>query len=110
MRPARRCHRKVLDFPSQVWEQDSTESDLKLMLKDPSFSSKGHLMNLAKTRLPLCMGDKCAAVIVTCLTCLDTYNEDFTGGEEVNLQDEDGILIGARFIEKVLFRLGEILI
>ncbi|CAM1507759.1 Fc.00g046070.m01.CDS01 [Cosmosporella sp. VM-42] len=67
---------------------------------------KDQLVSLAKSILPMKMGDKYTAVVITCLTCLDQGNEDF--GDEKEMQDEDGILIGVRFIEKVLFRLSEI--
>ena len=67
---------------------------------------KDHLVDMAKTKLPRHIGDRYAQVVVTCLTCLDDGNEDF--GDQEDMQDEDGILIGVRFIEKVLCRLGEI--
>ncbi|WQF89451.1 Putative protein kinase [Colletotrichum destructivum] len=68
---------------------------------------KDELVSLARSRLPLCMGSRYAAVVVTCLTCLDEDTEEFRGED---MQDEDGILVGVRFIEKVLVRLGEIVI
>lgn len=67
---------------------------------------KDHLVGMARSRLPMCMGDKYTAVVVTCLTCLDPGNEDF--GDEEDMKDDDGILIGVRFIEKVLLKLSEI--
>ncbi|TDZ99564.1 hypothetical protein C8034_v000156 [Colletotrichum sidae] len=66
---------------------------------------KTELTRLAKSQLPFRMGDRYTSVVITCLTCLDPDNEDF-GGED--MQDDDGILVGVRFIEKVLVRLGEI--
>lgn len=72
----------------------------------PSPRIKTHLVDLARRLLPVRMGDKYAAVVITCLTCMDEGNADF--GEDDDMQDEDGILIGVRFIEKVLFRLNEI--
>lgn len=67
---------------------------------------KNHLIRLAKARLPPRMGDLYTAVVVTCLTCLDRDNGDF-GGED-DMRDDDGILIGVRFIERVLLRLNSI--
>lgn len=64
---------------------------------------KDHLVELARTRLPPLMGDQYTAVVLTCLTCLDQGNEDF--GDEQDMCDDDGILIGVRFIEKVLLKL-----
>lgn len=67
---------------------------------------KDHLIALATSKLPLRMGDKYTSVVITCLTCLDDGNEDF--GDDKEMQDEDGILVGVRFIEKILLRLNEI--
>ncbi|KAI8628208.1 hypothetical protein F5Y19DRAFT_145087 [Xylariaceae sp. FL1651] len=67
---------------------------------------KEQLVDIAGSRLPARMGDRYTEVVITCLTCLDAGNEDF--GDEEDMRDEDGILIGIRFIEKVLFRLSEI--
>ncbi|KAM0441197.1 hypothetical protein ACHAPT_000503 [Fusarium lateritium] len=72
----------------------------------PSSLIKDHLVRLAQSKLPIKMGDRYTAVVVTCLCCLDDDNEDF--GEESDMRDEDGILIGVKFIGKVLMRLNEI--
>ncbi|KAJ6440645.1 het-s domain-containingprotein [Purpureocillium lavendulum] len=72
----------------------------------PSSGIKDHLVDLAKTRLPMQMGDKYTAVVIACLTCLDKDNEEF--GSEDDMRDDDGILIGVRFIEKVLLKLSSI--
>ncbi|KAK4224560.1 Serine/threonine-protein kinase-transforming protein Rmil [Podospora fimiseda] len=85
---------------------------LGLMLQDFEYSEKSaakikdHLVQIAKSRLPARMGDRYTAVVVTCLTCLDPGNDDF--GDPDYMTDEDGILIGVRFIEKVLVQLGNI--
>jgi len=47
------------------------------------------------------MGRKYTETIVICLTCLDTSN---TFGDESEFLDENGILVGVRFIEKVTDR------
>lgn len=60
---------------------------------------KEHLVRLAEVELPPKMGTRYAEVVVTCLTCLDRGNVDF--GDEEQFQDEDGIVVGVRFIEKV---------
>jgi serine/threonine protein kinase len=75
------------------------QSTITLKLKD-------YFVHLAKTRLPIAMGDKYSAVVVTCLTCLDKDNEDF--GDENEMSDEEGILVAVRFIEKILLKLNEI--
>lgn len=60
---------------------------------------KDALVDLAKRRLPGRMGDKYTGIVVTCLTCLDESNTDF--GDNGEIEDADGVLIGVRFIEKV---------
>ncbi|KAK4166586.1 Serine/threonine-protein kinase-transforming protein Rmil [Cladorrhinum sp. PSN259] len=94
-------------------EEVIPSKSLGLTLKDFEYTEesgarvKDHLVRVAKSRLPSRMGDRYTAVVVTCLTCLDPGNEDF--GDPENMRDEDGILIGVRFIEKVLLQLGNIL-
>lgn len=60
---------------------------------------KERLLSLARNELPQYMGSKYAEVVETCLTCLDPGNEDF--GDEREFEDEDGIRVGVRYIEKV---------
>ncbi|GAB1317119.1 Het-s domain-containingprotein [Madurella fahalii] len=84
--------------------EDFTFMGNQAMQSSPAI--KDHLVEMARLRLPMCMGDKYTAVVVTCLTCLDPRNEDF--GDEEDMKDDDGILIGVRFIEKVLLKLSEI--
>lgn len=58
-----------------------------------------HLLALAESKLPRRMGSKYAGVVKTCLTCLDEGNEDFSNDSEFS--DEDGIVVGVRYVEKV---------
>ncbi|KAL2809260.1 hypothetical protein BJX63DRAFT_406179 [Aspergillus granulosus] len=60
---------------------------------------KDILVKEALARLPAVMGQIYSDVVVSCLTCLDKNNQRF--GDERELEDEDGILIGVRYIEKV---------
>lgn len=60
---------------------------------------KEHMVALARERLPGVMGSKYAEIVETCLTCLDNENSDF--GDESEFEDEDGIRVGVRYIEKV---------
>jgi hypothetical protein len=60
---------------------------------------KDGLLKLAKAELPGSMGCLYAEIVANCLTCLDKENDDF--GDRSELEDEDGILIGLRYIEKV---------
>lgn len=64
-----------------------------------STAFKEQFLALARKSLPARMGTRYAGVVETCLTCLDGGNEDF--GDESEFQDENGILVGVRYIEKV---------
>jgi len=66
-----------------------------------AFGIKRALVQLAQNELPSKMGRKYTETIVICLTCLDTSN---TFGDESEFLDENGILVGVRFIEKVTDR------
>jgi hypothetical protein len=75
-------------------------ADDRAELQDPSVM-KDHLVALSQsTRLRGKMGTKYSKIVETCLTCLDTDNVDF--GDEQAFQDEDGVEVGARYIEKIL--------
>lgn len=69
---------------------------------------KEFFTDMARNRLPLIMGDRYTDIVTTCLTCLDDDNDGI--GSEAELNDEDGILVGVRFIEKVLLKMDEIVI
>lgn len=55
--------------------------------------------DLATQRLPAKMGQIYTDVVLSCLKCLDTNNEAF--GDQGKLEDQDGIEVGVRYIEKV---------
>ena len=65
----------------------------------PPLYFKDRLLSLARQELRSRMGTRYSEIVVTCLTCLDPENMDF--GDESEFQDEDGILVGVRYIEKV---------
>lgn len=67
---------------------------------------KGRLLRLARGLLRSKMGTVYGKVVETCLTCLDKDNVDF--GDEKEFHDEDGVVVGVRYIEKVVARLCEI--
>jgi hypothetical protein len=73
--------------------------DAENFREQPSSAVKGHLVHLAETQLPLSMGTVFKDVVVNCLTCLDDGNVDF--GDRAEFEDEDGVLMGVRYIEKV---------
>jgi len=61
---------------------------------------KEKLVHVARNFLPAKMGDIYTHVVISCLTCLDPDNGDF--GDEAEFQDQDGVLVAVRYIEKVL--------
>jgi len=54
---------------------------------------------MAECQLPSKMGRVYTNIVLSCLTCLDPDNSRF--GDESYLTDDDGILVGVRYIEKV---------
>ncbi|GFF75316.1 hypothetical protein IFM60648_04416 [Aspergillus lentulus] len=60
---------------------------------------KDVLITLATDVLRQRIENKFAQVVVNCLTCMDESNRDFEDKED--FQDEDGVLIGVKYIEKV---------
>ena len=65
-----------------------------------AFDVKRQLVDLAKERLPSQMGHNYTHIVISCLTCLDP-GESNVFGKESDLQDEDGIIVGVHYIEKV---------
>ncbi|CRJ87866.1 hypothetical protein BN1723_001476 [Verticillium longisporum] len=111
---------------SFVWYPDKSPSDtaapvpgisLGLALSDSHFQKnntggdgrlKEHLVGMAKTILPSRLGDLYTDVVVRCLTCLDPENEVF--GSQEQYLDEDGIVVGVRFIESILDKICQIVV
>lgn len=69
------------------------------LLRYVLFSAQDRFLSLARLELPKIMGTEYARVVETCLTCLDDNNNDF--GDQSEFEDQDGIVVGARYIEKV---------
>lgn len=63
--------------------------------------TKAILIQTAKEVLPPIIGIKYTDVVLACLTCLD--REDNSFGEEGEFVDEDGIVVGTRYVEKVWY-------
>ncbi len=59
------------------------------------------LLVATQERLPFTVGSKYSNVVVSCLTCLD---------EEAEFRDDDGVIIGVKYIERVLFELRDIVV
>ncbi|KAI5776564.1 hypothetical protein EDC01DRAFT_625227 [Geopyxis carbonaria] len=60
---------------------------------------KGELLNMAKNQLPSKTGSRYAGIVVLCMSCLDDEDNNF--GQMRDLLDENGILVGVKYIEKV---------
>ena len=60
---------------------------------------KDHLIALAR-ELAKRMGERYEEIVVNCLTCLDEDNTEF--GTQSEFEDPGGVLIGVKYIEKVL--------
>lgn len=80
---------------SQLYNFQSTGYDE--IIQSPE-TVKSRLLDLAIVELPGKMGTKYAAVVESCLTCLDLGNDDF--GDESELREE-GVSVAVRYIEKV---------
>ncbi|KAK4231631.1 hypothetical protein QBC38DRAFT_465196 [Podospora fimiseda] len=68
--------------------------------------TKGFFLGAVRDKLAQSMGTRYAEIVETCLTCLDPGNVDF--GDEREFQDEDGIKVGVRYIEKVVMGLNQL--
>ena len=56
---------------------------------------------MAETILPNTFGQKYSDVVLSCLTCLDKNNNYFGDAKGLVEGDEDGVLVGVRYINKV---------
>ncbi|KAE9363176.1 hypothetical protein N431DRAFT_423682 [Stipitochalara longipes BDJ] len=100
------------------WPNGNTESkpipipDLELpdpLLTDKrkrAFAIKRALTEMATEKLPRNMGMKYTDIVMSCLTCLDA--DDVAGFADEDLNDEDGILVGVRYIENILLRIQDL--
>ncbi|KAG9255483.1 uncharacterized protein F5Z01DRAFT_685943 [Emericellopsis atlantica] len=116
------CLLEIGLWTSFVWYPENNDDaapvpglGLGLALSDTDFATIGaasrlqtkeHLVGLARKDLPPRVGDKYTDLVVVCLTCLDPGNTAF--GSEQELLDEDGILVGVRFVEKILSKMADI--
>ncbi|KAF4962632.1 hypothetical protein FSARC_9302 [Fusarium sarcochroum] len=66
-------------------------------------SAKRKFVCLARNELRESMGTQYSEIVETCLTCLDP---DSIFGDPRDFEDEYGIRVGVRYIEKILHRLG----
>lgn len=73
-------------------------------LRARAFRIKSSLVAMAEAHLPEKMGRVYTNVVLACLTCLDPNNQGF--GDEAELTDKDGIMVGVRYIEKVSYTIS----
>lgn len=86
-------------IPSVLLNIDQELSKTRDKVK-AAFDLKRQLIDLAKEALPSQMGQNYTHIVISCLTCLDA-GESNVFGSESDLQDEDGIIVGVHYIEKV---------
>lgn len=88
--------------PKGAWPNPTLDISAQLANKDiraRASQIKQKFVSMAKDRLPGPMGKVYTNVVISCLTCLDKDNPGF--GDVNDFTDEDGILVGVRYIEKV---------
>ncbi|KAG9239395.1 hypothetical protein BJ875DRAFT_189723 [Amylocarpus encephaloides] len=85
-----------------------SDADFHTVNSTASLRIREHLVEVAKRELPSRLGDMYTDIVLACLNCLEPGNEAF--GSEEDLADEDGILVGVRFVEKILTKVNEIFV
>jgi serine/threonine protein kinase len=109
------CLLEIGMWRTLVTYKNTTDSPIPSQLLPPPYyteknevgkatSLKDSLVVLAQRQLPSCMGDKYTDIVVSCLTCLDESNPDFS--DESEFRDQDDVIIGVRYIEKVSTVIG----
>lgn len=69
-----------------------------------AFLIKRKFTEMAETILPSRMGTRYSRLVVSCLTCLDPDDTNQFGKKD-ELKDEDGVVVGVQYIEKVGYQL-----
>jgi len=72
-----------------------------------AFELKRVLTELAASKLPGCMGDRYTSLVTTCLSCLDKPSKFMDSGETSGELD-DGIDVGARYVQGILSEIEDI--
>jgi serine/threonine protein kinase len=97
---------KLLEKPNLDNSEQGIEGEKVTRLDDwrkevPTAAAdlKVFFVTLATEILPGLMGQKYSEIVRNCLTCLDEGNTAF--GDEKDLKDDDGIIIGTRYMDKV---------
>ena len=100
------CHSFVLQpDPPRTGPLLEISTELKLNNKrQTALNIKKKLIKLTTEKLPEMMGLVYTEVVVSCLTCLDSDATNMFADDK-SLRDQDGILVGVAFIEKIFKRL-----
>jgi hypothetical protein len=72
-----------------------------------AFEYKHTFEDLAENQLPMIMGRKYTDVVLSCLRCLDGTEND-TGAAVADYLDENGVVVGVRFVESILSKIHTI--
>lgn len=91
-------HEAITTRPSALFDIPTDALSGRRLRKYMLVSGKDRLLGLTRLELARVMGTEYSKVVETCLTCLDENNDDF--GDESEFEDADGIVVGARYIEK----------
>lgn len=89
---------QLIAYPASDLEEEVNSTE-KQNQRSKALKIQKRLVALAIARLPSKLGRKYTDIVVTCLMCLDKTGNAF--GEEKDYRDDDGILVGVRYIEKV---------
>ena len=69
-------------------------------VRENASKTKRILEGIARDIVPQNMGKIYAGIVLACLTCLDNSGNSFGGEDELD-DDDDGVLVGIRDIEKI---------
>lgn len=100
-----------LSFPDTILNLDNPKFQRKP--ERSASQNKTKLEDLAASELPNRLGTRYTDVVLSCLRCLDLDSAGMRQGfgtDDMDLEDEDGIVIGVRYIENVLERIQEIVL
>jgi len=94
-----------LPFPNDLLEPKQALNPL-----GNAVENKERLEYLAENELPARLGRRYTDIVLLCLRCLDPGTGENKAGKGfgADVKDEDGFVIGVRFIENVLEKMQEI--
>ncbi|KAI1747501.1 hypothetical protein F4782DRAFT_421016 [Xylaria castorea] len=90
----------AIPVPGMALEFSCSDKDFEGVRFTGQQQIQEQLVALARKRLPSRVGDIYTDIVVTCITCLNPDNE--TLGVKEGMTDEDGIIIGVKFVEHIL--------